>query len=369
MQRPQIPPKQLGLAKRDPNRTWPPSRITNSWLPAIQSGPKNLRSFNRLRKWASPNKDGPFNYHDLLKEVGHSESEAQDLLISSNRVHTDLETPDDIGAIQNKKGRCADCIRLAKSRRETAASLQVARNVIESLEASASLLQARLALYEGGQKPIGHAVLRPKEDEVPPSTQEAMATREFSVPFANEIDPHENPNSAERKVTPTEKDSESLDPARVNEPPFATTDKTALRQDGSPTRKNTAQTLAVFGAKIRALATVLATQSKQIEQLKSANMELVTREDQLTKKLKAAEVARRSAEKTALFQADVMEFLASELRAERSAAKYDTMRLLYALRHERSERRAAERDINAVKNELVILLPKLAIASTSTGQR
>ncbi|MGA7964787.1 MAG: hypothetical protein WCB49_02615, partial [Gammaproteobacteria bacterium] len=101
MHRSQTPSEQLGLAKRDANRTWQPSRIVNSWLPAIQAGPKNLQTFNRLRKAASPNTNEPFDYHELLKELGHNESEAQHLLGSSNAAHTDLKTSDDPTAIQN----------------------------------------------------------------------------------------------------------------------------------------------------------------------------------------------------------------------------------------------------------------------------
>ena len=113
---------------------------------------------------------------------------------------------------------------------------------------------------------------------------------------------------------------------------------------------------------------MLATQSKQIAQLKSANTELATRENRLTKNLRAAEAAQRNAQETVQFQAKVMEFLASEVQAERSAAEYDTDRLQYALRHERSERRAAVRDMNAIKNELVLLFPKLTTASKSDEQ-
>ena len=136
MRRSQIPPEKLGLAKRDANRTWPASRIVNSWLPAIQAGPKTLRSFSRPRKTTFSNKDEPFNYHSLLKEVGNGEAEAQHLLEPSNAPHANRKVSDGTTAIGNEKERCAGCIRLSESQRQTAANVQVARNVIESLEAS-----------------------------------------------------------------------------------------------------------------------------------------------------------------------------------------------------------------------------------------
>lgn len=368
MQSSQIPPEKLGLAKRDANRTWPSSRIVNSWLPAIQAGPKSLRSSNRLRKATSPDKDEPFNYHSLLKEIGNREAEAQHLLGPSNADHTNLKTSDGTTAIRNGTERCASCIRLAKSQREAADSLQVARNVIESLEASVSLLQARLALYDGGKEALGRVVARSNEDKLPPSAQERTTTSVSSGFSSDETKSHNNSRSAERTATSTENGAGSLDPVPATEPPFASTDVTTLKQNDRQTPKDTAQTLIAFGGTIRALAAVMATQSKQIEQLKSSNTELATHETLLAKKLKAAEAGQRNAQETVLFQAEAMIFLAKELQAQRIAAEYGTARLLCAIRHERSERRAAERDMTAIKNELTFLLPKLTTASKSLEQ-
>ena len=365
MESSQIPPKQLGLAKRDANRTWPSSRIVNSWLPAIQAGPKSLRSFNRPHKATTPDKDEPFNYHSLLREVGYREAEAQNLLKPSNAPHANLKTSDGTTAIGNKRERCAGCIRLAKSQRETAATLQVARNVIESLEASVSLLQARLALYDGGKEALGRVVARSNEDKLPPSAQERTTTSESSGFSSHKTKSHNNSSSTEQTATSTENVAGSLDPIPATEPPLASTEVTTLEQNDRQKPKDTAQTLIAFGGKIRALAAVMATQRKQIEQLKSSNTELATHETLLAEKLKAAEAGQRNAQETVLFQAEAMNFLAKELQAQRIAAEYDTARLQCALRHERSERRAAERDMTAIKNELTFLLPKLTTASKS----
>ena len=169
------------------------------------------------------------------------------LLRPSNAPDTNLKKTDDPTAIQNEKERCAGCIRFAKSQRETAESLLIARNVIESLEASVSLLQTRLALYEGGINALAHVVSSSDEETPPPSTQDGTTSSASSGSSGNDADPHKTSKSAERMVTSTEKGAESFDPARVNESPFAATDVAAFGQDDSQTRKDRAQTSKIRG--------------------------------------------------------------------------------------------------------------------------
>lgn len=362
MARSQMPPEKLGLSKRGANHVRLPVRIANSWLPAIQKSPKSLRPFSRLRELTRPKNDQPFNYHELLKEIGHNEPKFQVWPRLSDIPHANLKIPDN--AAEGRDGsRCANCIQLAKSQRETAASLEVARNVIESLEASVTLLQTRLERYERDNKALGHAASRPLEEKLQLSTKEGKTENGFAAPVNGELNLHRKVTSAERSIASPEKGAESSDPIPADEPPFAATDVTASGQDDKQTYKDTARTLMVFGATIRALAAVLVTQSRQIEQLKSANVALTTRRDRLVKDLQATQAAQRGSRETILFQAEAAQFLVSELQTERSAAEYDKATLLYALRHERSERRAAECKLNAIKSELVFLLPKLITVS------
>ena len=358
----QMPPEKLGLATRDANETRPPKRIGNSWLPAIEASPKTLRTFNRLREPASLKNDEPFNYHDLLEEVRRNEPDARPW---PSIPPTDLNSPDSLAEIPKGK-QCSNCTQLAKAQQVTAASLQVARNVIESLERSVNLLQTKLALYERDMGDLRQAISRFNEGALSPSTQEEKTKNHLSSPRGDEVALTTKANSTKHALASVEEGAEPTIAVPTNEASSGGGDLTAFGQIDNETRNEIGQRLAELKAEIKMLATALVAQNEHIERLKTANMMLATRSDVLTKNTQAVATAQKSTQEKIQFQTKAVEFLISELQAERAAADYDTAKLLYALRHEHSERLVAERNVAAIKNELVFALPKLTIASKST---
>ncbi len=344
MQRSQIPTAKLELAKSNANRTWALGRIVNSWLPAIQAGPIDAPLLGRLRRSALSTEDEPFDYRDLLKEVSHAEAEVQHASPPPNSVHAILPSSNRT-ADQGKSEECAGCIRLSKAQQETANSLQVARNVIESLQNSVSLLQARLELYEGGEKVAGGVGSRSDEENLRPTVPEITMDNPSCSSAAN-LDPRKKSNLAEpaaplRMKWAVSSDLEVTEKGRI-----------AFDRECSQVRKDAAQTLIAFGGDIRALAVVIMAQSKQIEHLKSSNLELSTRNRRLERDLQTVELEKCCAQEEVLFQAKAIRFLAKELQAERSTSRNDAVRLLHALRYERAKPPMAEREIVSIENDL-----------------
>ncbi len=208
-----------------------------------------------------PNSSEPFNYHDLLREIGHSEEEVRDPRRPSS-------------VIQATPKSTIDVIQSAEVERGALASLQAARNVIESLEASVSLLQARLAQFEEPKARPDSSEPQPNEEEIRQSARIETTASYLCTSFGPDIYTNKNSSSRERPANSMESGSNPFDPRQIKELSHTALDLVAFEQDGKEICEDKTRTLIAFGAKIRALAAVLNTQSRQIRQLKSANMEL-----------------------------------------------------------------------------------------------
>lgn len=349
----------LDSARRRSDRTRLPVGVVNTESPAVEGTEWKMHArFHSARR--GENVDA-FDIVDLIeqtKAVGDADGVRK--LKVSNAPRDDVDEPDTVIEELRKElsNRCIQIADLYNIQRQQVDALQVARDVIEDLDESVRSLREALAQHDNEVAAAKQALSRSEEEKN--ALQEGLekTEKELAELMQKHLDLSTAFNEREVGIVCAQERVASLKSELCDK--SAEMVKLTAGLEG---RKDQCCNSAQFERRIEELEITLRVHDKQISALEDANAELSKCDDELTHKNMVLEAVLNSALKELESQNVGIESLKGALRKERQLAERKMAGLIGDLQRERAERSIAERETARIRNELALLLPKLAIAA------
>lgn len=350
-----------------PDRSRLPAKITNSYLPPIEARPGKRRS--RPRDDVAPVNDAgePFDVSALIKyaeSIADADGRHWPTLADGARDRVrDLEKT--VGDQKNELStRCSQIADLSNANQQQAEALLIAREAIEGLDTSVTLLRQELTQQEheaaNAKQELLHArnethALREKAEKTEKELAELLQKSLELSTALNERDVEIA--SAQEKIASLEADQFA---GMMKNAGSATARKETGTRSGSDERR------ARLEQRVEELENQLAARDRRIRKLDAIIAKVGARYARLRENSRNLESERRQTSETLRSQADSITTLSAALRAEREVAERKLAELTGALQREREEHSVAERESATIRREIALLLPKLATTARST---
>lgn len=350
--------------ERGPGRYGRPALVTNSYLPPIEELPRKRRSRAHDTLAAADPANDPFDVADLLKEIEDPvDADGRRWPTFPDRPHDPARDFERILADKEAEldKRCAQIADLSHAHKQQEEALLIAREAIESLDQSVTLLQQALTQQERETAAARQDLARCEEDRNALRAQLERTSTELAAWSQRERDASAALDDRAGLIAAARDRIASLEaelaarPAQDAEPPAART--AAGTQSGSDEQG------ARLGQRIAALEDQLAARDRQIKKLDAIIAKIGARYTRLLESNKLFESEKSQTREILKSQADSITNLAAALRTERDAGDRKIVELAGVLAQEREQHVATERESATFRREIALLLPRLATAA------
>lgn len=338
-----------------------PAPVTNSHLPAIEDLPRKRRA--RVRDTLVPPAaaNDPFDVADLLKEIeGLPDADGRRWPRLADGPRERDSGLEQIIDAQKKElaRRCAQIADLSNAHQQQAEALLIAREAIESLDQSVTLLQQALTQQERETAAARQELARCEEERNALRAELEQAGALLAASAQRERDAGSALEERDRMIAAA-RDRIAAIEAELAAQPAQGAEPAAARAASVP-EPASGEREALLQQRIAALADQLAARDRQIGKLDGIVAKIAARYTRLLEANKALESERSQSRDMLKAQADSITTLAAALRAERDAADRRIAELAGDLRREHEAHAAADREAATFRREIALLLPRLA---------
>ena len=352
-----------GGASNSASRSGSPHRSADPPLPAIAG---------IQRKTQSPQKPPPragFGNSEPRANSAYSEQPDATFDADGRRWPTLLPAPRNFkGELEDKIKelseeltlRCIQIADLCNIRQQQDAELQAARDVIDNLDKSITMLQGAITEQESEAAAAQQALALSNKENTELRTQLEKMQSDSAALLKRSLNIEVAFNDREVAIASVREKVEFLKRDVAAKTTEATSLRATIKETNRRHRDELSQQDVQFRIQIKKLEVMLAERDMRLKELDKTHSELVEQYDGLAKTLDSLESTERSAGETTKSQNNMVELLETLLRVEREAAEIKIKDLTAELKRERSHRSAAASSSAAARKDIVLLSPKLA---------
>jgi len=354
--------------RRDPDRTRLPEPITNTFLPAIEALPRRRRG--RLREVSAPANDAGDTF-DVSALVKYAESALDadgrhwPTLADGPREHSsDLQKTVEA---QKKElaTRCTQIADLCNAHQQQSEALLMAREAIEGLDRSVTLLREELNRQEQDATSAKEELLHARNEMTALREKADRAEHELADLLQKNLELSTALNEREVEIASAQEKVASLE-ADLFARTLRRAGPAAMRKDAEP-RSGSDERCIRLERRVEELEEQLAARDRRIRKLDGVIAKVGARYARLREAGRSLESERSQTCETLRSQADSITTLSAALRAERDVAERKLSELTGALESERARHAATEREAADFRREIALLLPRLATTSRPAG--
>ena len=349
--------------ERGPGRSGRPAQITNSYLPPIEELPRRRRGRARdIFAPAEPAND-PFDVSTLLKDIeGPSGPDGRrwpTLPDAPRDPAGDLERIIEEQRAELDK-RCVQIADMSHAHQQQEEALLLAREAIESLDTSVTLLRRELTQQENEAAAARQELQRSGEEKIALQAKLEETSKALAELSQRKHDTGNALNKRDALIAAARDRIVLLEAELSARTAENTTLAAAAEENGKRSRNETDERRALLERRIEELQGRLADRDQKIRKQDATIADLDARHSQLLQSGKTSEADRGQTQEILRSQAESITTLATALRAERETADRKIAALTDDLRREREERSVVEREAAAFRREIALLLPQIA---------
>ena len=255
--------------------------------------------------------------------------------------------------------RCTQIADLCNVQRQQSEELKLAREAIEGLDKSVSLLQTALAQQESEAVAAQRALSQAQAEKAALASQLENAKGDSADLLQRALDFKSAFNDREATLAAARQRIETLEAELAVK--VAEVEKLAspIEEEQRRHRAELTQQTVRFEIELSRLTRLLAERDKHVETLEAAHTTLSRRCEGLTATAAVLEAEKKITDESLKSQAELIQVLEALLKVERETAEQKIVELTAALEQERTARAAFERVSATMRKDIVQLLPRL----------
>jgi chromosome segregation ATPase len=254
--------------------------------------------------------------------------------------------------------RCTQVADLYNIRQQQANELLIACDEIDSLSKSIDALHNTMTQREIEATTTGQKLIQLDKENITLRLELERALKESAKLLQRLLEVETAFNDREITIVSTQEKNSQLKAEMTTTRAESIRLAAAIEKENQRHCNELNQQSAHFKDQIRKIEGIAAERSMQVKDLEEARAKLANRCDDLTKTVDALKSARQNARKK--IESQTVEVLETLLRIEKESAEIKITELTAELQRARLEHSAAERASAGIRENIVLLLPKLA---------
>lgn len=352
-----------GGASNSASRGGSPYQSAGAPLPAIAGAERKKPSPQKLLPHAGFGNSEPRANSDYIEQLDATfDADGRrwpTLLPAPRNIKSELENKIKELSVELTL-RCVQIADLCNLRQQQDADLQAARDVIDSLDKSITMLQGAIAKHESEAAAAQQALALANQENTALRRQLEKMQSDSAALLKRSLNTEVAFNDREVAIASVREKVEFL----KRDVAAKTMEATSLRATIKEANRRHCDALnqqdVQFRIQIKKLEVMVAERDMQLKELDKAHSELVERCNGLAKTVDSLESTERNAGEKTKSQNNMVELLETLLRVEREAAELKIKDLTVELQRERSQRFATASSSAAARKDIVLLSPKLA---------